>query len=148
MKIDEIDRKILNVLLENSRLSYREIAKKAGVSVVTIMKRVKELEKQKVIKSYTAELDYELLGFDVSAVIKMRISKGMLFEVEKKIAVDPHVFAVYDVTGDFDSIIIAKFKSRRAMDSFLKKIQTYEFVERTETVLVLNTIKEKNIKVN
>jgi len=148
MKIDEIDKKILNVLLGNSRLSYREIAKKVGVSVVTIMKRVKELEKEKIVKGYTAELDYEKLGFDVSAVIKMRISKGMLFEVEKKIAVDPHVFAVYDVTGDFDSIIIAKFKSRKAMDSFLKKIQTYEFVERTETVLVLNTIKEKNIKIN
>lgn len=145
MKIDEIDRKILNVLVQNSRRSYREIAKEVGVSVVTVLKRVKLLEKEKAIKAYTADLDYEKLGYDVSVIIKMRISKGKLFEVEKKIAVDPHVFAVYDVTGDFDSMIIAKFKSRKSLDVFLKKIQTYEFVERTETILILNALKEKNI---
>lgn len=148
MKIDETDKKILNVLLENSKLSYRNIAKKVGVSVVTILKRVKILEKENIIKTFTTDLDYEKLGYDVSVMIKMRISKGKLFEVEKKIAVDSHVFAVYDVTGDFDSMIIAKFKSRKTLDKFLKKIQAYEFVERTETILILNTIKEKNIIIN
>lgn len=147
MEIDEINRKILNVLLDNSRLSYRDIAKKVGVSVVTVLKRIKVLEKEKVIKGYSAELDYEKLDRDISIVMKMRIAKGKLFEVEKKIATNDNVFAVYDVTGDFDCIIIAKFKNRRAMDAFLKKTQTYEFMERTETSIILNTIKEKNIRV-
>ena len=147
MKIDEINKKILNVLLSNSKLSYRDIAKKVGVSVVTILKRVKELEKEGVIKNYTVNLDYDKLDYDISVIIKMRIAKGKLFEVEKKIATNANVFAVYDVTGDFDCIIIAKFKNRRAMDAFLKKTQTYEFMERTETSIVLNTIKEKNIGV-
>ena len=70
--------------------------------------------------------------------IKRRID----VDVEKKIAVDSHVFAVYDITGDFDAVVLAKFKSRKSMDAFLKKIQTYDFVERTETNLILNTIKE------
>lgn len=147
MEIDEVNRKILNVLLDNSRLSYRDIAKKVGVSVVTVLKRIKVLEKEKVIKGYSAELDYEKLDRDISIVMKMRIAKGKLFEVEKKIATNDNVFAVYDVTGDFDCIIIAKFKNRRAMDAFLKKTQTYEFMERTETSIILNTIKEKNIRV-
>lgn len=147
MKIDDINTRILNVLLENSRLSYREIAKRVDVSVVTVQKRVKWLEKEGIIERYTADFNYETLGYDVSVIINLRISKGQLFKVEKKIAVDPHVFAVYDVTGAFDAIIIAKFRNRRSMDAFLKKIQTYEFVERTETVLILNEIKEKNIKV-
>ncbi len=86
-------------------------------------------------------------ALSVSIIIKLRISKGKLFEVEKKIAVNPHVFAVYDVTGHFDAVIIAKFKNRKSMDSFLKKIQTYEFIERTETNLILNEIKEQSIKV-
>jgi len=146
MKIDSTDTKIINSLLENSRQSYRDIAKKVGVSVVTVLKRVKNLEKNKIITKYTSELDYERLGFDVSVIIKMRISKGKLFEVEKKIAMHPNVFAVYDITGAFDCQVIAKFKNRRAMDKFLKLIQTYEFVQRTETILVLNTIKEQNIK--
>jgi DNA-binding Lrp family transcriptional regulator len=147
MKIDETAKRILNVLLDNSRLSYRQIAKKVGVSVVTILKRVKWLEKEKIIKAYTAELDYEKLGYDVTAIIQIRISHGKAFEVGKRIAADPHVDAMYNVTGAFDNIAIAKFKSRKAMDAFLKRIQTYEFIERTETILVLNTIKEKNIKV-
>lgn len=141
------DQGILNILLDNSRLSFREIAKKAGVSVVTVINRVKELEKEKIIRSYTAELDYEKLGYDVQAVIQLRIAKGKLFEVEKRIATDPRVFAVYDTTGDFDALVIAKFKSRKILDNFLKKIQRYDFIQRTETKLVLNTIKEKNIKV-
>ncbi len=139
------DQKILNLLLENSRLSFRELAKKAGISVVTVINRVRELEKESIIKGYTAELDYEKLGYDVLAMILLRISKGKLFEVEKKISIHPNVFAVYDVTGHFDCLIIAKFNNRKALDVFLKKIQAYDFVERTETSLVLNTIKEKNI---
>ena len=70
-----------------------------------------------------------------------------MLDVEKKIAVHPNVFGIYDVTGTFDAVILARFKTRRQMDIFLKKIQTYEFVERTETKLILNTIKEKNIEV-
>ena len=52
------------------------------------------------------------------------------------------MFAIYDITGTFDAVILARFKSTRQMDAFLKKIQSYEFVERTETKLILKTIKE------
>lgn len=145
MAIDETDRKLLDVLLEDSRLSYRQIASKVGVSVATVMNRIKRLEKEGVIKRYTTVLDYEKLGYDIDAIISMKISKGKLFEVERKIAHHPAVAAVFDVTGDFDSTIIAKFKNRRALDSFLKNIQTYEFVEGTNTILVLNTIKNSQI---
>ncbi len=141
------DAEVLNILIENARLSAREIAKKAGVSVVTVLNRMKELEKQGVIKGYSAEIDSERIGYDVHAIIRLQIAKGKLFEVENKIAIHPNVFAVYDVTGEFDALVVAKFKSRKALDSFLKKIQTYDFVHRTETQLILNTIKERNIKV-
>lgn len=146
--MDNTDKNILNTLLQNARLSCREIAKIVGVSAVTVLKRIKSLEKQGSIKSYTAELDYEKLGYDISIIIKMRISKGRLIDVQKKIATHPNIFAVYDVTGAFDSIVIAKFKNRRRMDAFVKKIQTYEFIERTETMLILNTLKEKNIEIS
>src|SRR3989338_1444679 len=123
MAADETDGKILDALLEDSRLSYRQLAAKAGVSVATAMNRVKRLEKEGVIKGYTAVLDYEKLGYDIDAVISLNISKGKLFEVENRIAGNPAVAAVFDVTGDFDSTIIAKFRNRRALDAFLKKIQ-------------------------
>lgn len=145
MIIKPKEQKILNLLLDNSRLSFREIAKKAGISVVTVINKVKELEKQKIISRYTADLDYEKLGYDVQVVINLQIAKGKWFEVEDKIAKLPNVYAVYDVTGDHDSLIIAKFKSRKSLDNFLKKIQAFNFVEKTKTKLILNIIKEKNI---
>src|SRR3989344_2212043 len=146
MKHDELDKQIMNLLLENSRLSYRQIAKKLKVSAATIMNRTKLLEKGGVIKNYTISIDYEKVGFDIEAIIEMRISKGKLIEVEKKIATNPNVFAVYDITGDFDAIILARFENRRKLDTFLKKIQTYDFVERVFTKIILNTLKEQQLK--
>ena len=92
-------------------------------------------------------IDYEKLGYDVEVLIETRISKGKLFEVEKVIAAHPNVVSVYDLTGDFDALILARFRSRKDMDTFLKKIQTYDFVERTNTRFILNTIKEGQMKV-
>ena len=147
MELGQTDKKILNILIESSRLSLRQIAKKAGVSVATAMHHIKKLERDGIIRKYTTKLDYEKAGYDVDVIIEIRISKGKLFEVEKKIAMHPNVFAVYDITGAFDAVVLARFPTRRLMDNFLKKLQTYEFVERTETKLVLNTIKEENIGV-
>ena len=144
--VDDKDRKIINALLEDSRLSFRQVAKKVGVSVATVMNRVRILEKEGIIKGYNAIVDYDKLGFDIDVIISINVSKGKLFQVEKRIATDENVIAVYDVTGDYDSVVIAKFKNRRMLDNFLKKIQTYDFVERTNTVVILNTIKENRMK--
>jgi len=143
MEIDKTDVEILRVLEKNSRLSLRKIAKKIGVSVATVMHRINRLEKEGVIRKYVALLDYDKLGYELEAVISVDVAKGKLFEVERKIATDPNVTAVYDITGHFDVVVIARFKTRKALDSFIKKIQTYDFVEKTETAIVLNTIKEE-----
>ena len=147
IEIDELDKKILNILLEDARLSYRKIAKMLKVSPATIMNRINHLNKN-IIKKYSVLLDYEKLGYEIEVIIELRISKGKLIEVEKKIATHPNVVAVYDITGDYDAVIIARFKNRRAMDLFLKKIQTYDFVERTFTKFVLHTIKESPLVVS
>ena len=91
-------------------------------------------------------MDYEKLGFDVNIVVTLKISKGKLFEIEKKVATMPEVFAVYDQTGPRDTTLVAKFRNRKTMDQFIKKIQTFDFIESTETSVILNTIKEKQVK--
>ena len=146
MEIDDLDKKIMNALISNSRLSYRNIATMLKVSVATVMHRVDRLKKEKVIKGFTTLIDYDVLDYDIHVVIDVRVAKGKLFQVENKIASNPNVYAVYDTTGHFDATIVARFKNRRSMDAFLKKIQAYDFVERTETKLVLNTIKEEAVK--
>lgn len=144
--VADIDREVINALIDDSRLSYRQLAGKIGVSAATIMKHVKGLEKAGVIKGYTAVIDHEKLGFDIDVIIHIKVSKGKLFEVERKIATAESVRAVYDVTGDYDSVVVARFRNRRLLDSFLKKIQTYDFVERTNTIMILNTIKDRQMK--
>lgn len=146
-EIDETDRRIVRVMLENARLSYRQIAKRLLIAVATVMHRVNKLEQSGIIKKYTVQLDYQKLGYELVVCIDIRVAKGKLFEVERLVAKHPSVQAVYDVTGSFDSLVIAKFKNRKELDNFVKKIQTYDFVERTETRLVLNTIKEEFIEV-
>ncbi len=143
--IDAKDMLLLNILARNSRLSYRQLAKEAKLSVVTVINRTKALEQDKIIRKYTTDIDYERAGYDITAIISFRISKGKLLDVERKISTHPNVCAVYDCTGNFDAVAIVKFKTRKSLDTFLKTIQTFDFVERTETRLVLNTIKEKQI---
>ena len=145
-KIDDTDKKILNVLIDNARLSYRKIAKKTGVSVATVMNRINRLEKEGIITKYTVGIKYSKIGYDMQVIIDVRISEGRLKDAEKKIAAHPNVFAVYDNTGHFDATVIAKFKNRSSLDRFLKKIQSYDFIERIETKLLLSTVREHMIK--
>jgi len=142
LDLDKTDVKILEVLDENARLSVRKIAARVGVSPVTVLNRIKRIENAGIIKKYSAQLDYDKLDYEQQAIIELRVSNGKHFEVEKKIASNPNVCAVYDVTGEYDSMVIARFKNRKSLDSFIKNLQIVDFVEKTYTRMILNTIKE------
>jgi len=146
MQLDEVNQKILNALIENSRLSYRQIAKNTMISAATVMNRIKALEGEEIIKGYTTLINYEKLGFEFNVIIEVRVSHGNLADVEKKLALDNNIVAVFDATGDFDITLIGRFKNRRQLDAYIKKIQTFQFIERTSTKLVLKTIKEEPLK--
>lgn len=142
MNLDETDFKILRILLTDARLSSRQIAKKVGVSVGTTISRMKKMEHEKVIKGYSVTLDSEKLGYELTAIIEVTVSKGKLLETAKEIAMIPNVCAVYDVTGLTDTVVLAKFKNRRGLSKFVKSMLSMPFVERTNTHLVLTTVKE------
>lgn len=146
MKIDYIDHNILNELKQDAKIPLRKLAVRLQISFVTVMNRIKRLEKEGIISNYVTKINYEKLGFDIHVLIEIRISKGKLLELEKKIASSPFVYAVYDTTGEYDATILARFKSTRSMDTFLKKVQTFDFVERTNTKIVLNTVKEGQVE--
>ncbi len=148
MNLSNTDKRIINSLIENPRKSYRELAKVAHVSIATIGNRLKILEKNNIIHNYTTLIDYDLIGYDTHVMINIRVSQGQEKAVEKKLFNGPNVTSIYDITGDFDILVLARFKNRRELDAYLKIIQAYEFVERTQTNLVLNTIKEKPIEIN
>jgi DNA-binding Lrp family transcriptional regulator len=140
--IDKTDIRILEVLLSNAKLSYRDIGSRVGVSAATVMTRVKNLERQGIILRYSAILDHEKLGYELTAITEITVSKGKLLEMEREIAKLPSVCAVYDTTGLTDAILIAKFKNRQDLSNFTKSLLAMPFVERTNTHLVLTTVKE------
>jgi len=144
--MDELDDKILEKLNENARKSYREMARELNVSLSTVSKRIKKLEDEKVIERYIPLINQEKIGYDLTAVINVKISHGKLIEVQQKISKDKHVSGVFDITGDWDSLIIAHFKDRRDLNAFIKGVLSMENVEKTNTQLVLNIVKnEKRI---
>jgi len=142
MRLDETDVKILKALTINARLSSRQIAKQCSISSHTVLSRIKKMEKEGIIRGYSALLDQEKLGYELTVVSEITVSKGRLLEMENEIARLPNVCCVYDVTGLIDAIIIAKFKTREELSKFTKRLLALPYVERTNTHIVLTTIKE------
>ena len=142
MVLDETDVKILRSLVADARLSSRQVAKKSGVSIGTVLTRMKKLEKEGVVRGYSAVVNHEKLGYMLTALIEITVSKGRLLEMENEIARMSNVCAVYDVTGLTDAFVIAKFKSREDLSSFAKRLLALPYVERSNTHVVLTTIKE------
>ncbi len=140
--MDKIDENILKNLLVDARLSARQLSLKLGLSTVTVLSRIKKLEKEKIIKGYTSILNHEKLGYDLTAVIEIIAKKDKLVQVEDDLSGIENVCAVYDVTGNTDTLIIAKFKGREDLSKFIKNLSSISSVESTITHVVLNTVKE------
>ncbi|OUJ18094.1 DNA-binding transcriptional regulator Lrp family [Methanonatronarchaeum thermophilum] len=144
MNIDETDKKILRELQKDARKSYRKIAKQTDISEGTAYNRIKKLEKNKIIQGYTPDIDYQKIGYDLTTIIGITGEGSQLQELEQEIAQNPNVTALYDVTGQYDAITIAKFQNRKQLNQFIKQILKRKDVKKTYTMLTLNTIKEKH----
>ena len=142
MGLDETNVKILKALTEDARLSSRQVAKQCGISIGTALSRTRKMEVEGIIKGYAALLDQEKLGYELTVMTEITVSKGRLLEMENEIARIPNVCCVYDLTGLSDAAIIAKFKSREELSKFTKRLLSLPYVERTNTHVVLTTIKE------
>ena len=142
MELDETNVKLLKMLREDGRASLRAIAKELGTSTVTVLNRVNKLKKSGAIKGFTVKVDPTKLGFGLTALISLTAKRKHLVEVQKKIALHPNVCGVYDVTGEFDAVIVARFKNIRELNKFVKEALSSDWVGHTYTQVVLNVFKE------
>jgi len=140
--IDDLDKAILQELLNDSCISARSIAEKLDKSPTTITSRIKRLKEQGIIKDQGIMLNSQALGFEWTAIIEVQVGKGKLVETEQEIAKLDNAIAVYDVTGQTDIIVIGKFRNREELSQFTKKVLAFEYVERTISHISLNTVKE------
>lgn len=141
-RIDDLDERILGELVADSRSSAREIGARLDVSPSTVTARMERLRGSGVLRGYTADVDYARLGYDLTVVTEILVSKGRLLELENEIAKLPGVCAVYDVTGETDAIVISKCRNREELSRFTKGLLGMHFVERTNSHVVLTTVKE------
>ncbi len=142
MLVDSIDRRLVELLAEDSRKSIRDLARELGLAPSTVHARLKRLVESGVIKRFTVLPDYEVLGYNVTALILLQVEGGKIVDTGELIARNPHVIMVYDITGDYDLAVIAKFRSVSELDGFLKEINRLPYVKRSVTSMSLRVIKE------
>jgi len=140
--LDKTDERILKNLMMDGRLSARQLALKLGMSTVTILTRIKKMEKEKIILGYSALINHEKVGYSLTAIIEIIAKNDKIVSIEDEIAKFENVCGVYDITGSTDTIVIAKFKERDGLSKFVKDLAAIPNVENTTTHVVLNTTKE------
>jgi DNA-binding Lrp family transcriptional regulator len=140
--VDDVDRNIIRLLQEDSRKSFNKIAESLGIAVGTAYNRVKNLEDKGILKGYTIILDPIKLGYGLTALILIQAEGRYLPEVEKELAKLDAVISIYDITGDYDVAVVARFMNRASLNSFIKSTLKMPHVSKTVTNVVLNVVKE------
>ncbi|KXA92624.1 AsnC family transcriptional regulator [candidate division MSBL1 archaeon SCGC-AAA259M10] len=141
-EIDETDVEIVKKLEKNARGSFREIAEELNVSEGTVYNRVKKMQEEGIIKGFSARTDSMKLGKRLVAIIGLRVNGGHLVEVEEELAEEEEIRCAYDVTGEYDAMVIGRFETRAELNEFVKTTLSNKYVERTTTHIVLNVVKE------
>jgi Lrp/AsnC family transcriptional regulator for asnA, asnC and gidA len=142
IRLDPVDIKILSILQENCKLSYRKLGNMLGLSGVIVASRIKNLEQKGLLKGYTAILDPVKLGYDLTAIIFVQTEGGFLNDIEAELEKTANVIGVYEVTGDFDIIAVAKLRDRESLNILIKNLLLTPHVKRTLTNITLNVVKE------
>ncbi|AWB26232.1 HTH-type transcriptional regulator Lrp [Halococcoides cellulosivorans] len=142
MTYEHLDEKLINALLGDGRASLRSLAEDLDVSVTTVSNHLSELEDRGVVRRYTPKLDYDELGYDVTAILQLKTEGSAIPEVTETLSDLEQVISVYEVTGDYDVIAIGKFEDTDDMNEQIKGLLTDPAIVESNTSVVLNPVKE------
>lgn len=140
--VDDIDRQVVNALLDDGRASARDVAAETGVAATTVSRRMDQLVEAGVIEEYTARVDYAELGYAVTAIFQLSVDGSGLVEVTERLREQPNMIAVYEVTGSHDIVAVGKFRDTDDMNAHIKELLTDPDVRTASTAVVLNTVRE------
>jgi len=139
--LDEKDRKIIEILLNNGRATFTEMAKKIGITEAAIRKRVKRLEEIGVLKKYTAVVDNKLLGYSILGLVGVDAESDKLLKIANTIAENDWAKKVWITTGDHMIMIEIWAKDNREFMSIIEEIGKLDGVSKVCPAIVLETIK-------
>ena len=146
-QIDNIDRVILSELMINAKLPYTEIAKKLIVSAGTIHVRMKKMEEAGIVKNSRLHINYELLGFDLTAFLGIYLEKGSTYtDVIQQLNLIPEIVEAHYTTGVYSIFAKIRCKNTKHMRQILnEEIQSIKGIQRTETIISLEQSIDKHI---
>ena len=142
MTYENLDRKLVNALLGDGRASLRSLADDLDVSVTTVSNHLSNLEDEGIIQGYTPKVDYDKLGYDVTAIVQLKVEGSALPDVTDSLSEHEQMVSVYEVTGDYDIIAIGKFKDTDGMNDQIKELLTDVDIRESNTSVVLNAVSE------
>jgi len=140
--LDAIDVQLCALLGKDCRTSFRELGQMLHKSPTTIKTRIENLEAQGIIKSWGASIDYEKLGFEYIGIVEIEIMRTRTKEVLLEIAQHPNVFGVYDVTGDYEALVMLRARTRNEFRDLEEKIFGSRFISRITTHILLQKYKD------
>ena len=142
MTYENLDTELVNELLGDGRASLRSLAEDLEVSVTTVSNHLSDLEEEGVIQGYTPIIDYDAAGYDVTAVMQLKVEGDALGEITETLQDHDQMMSVYEVTGDYDIIAIGKFKDTDDMNDQIKALVTDPDIKQSNTSIVLNSVAE------
>ncbi|MBZ6496645.1 MULTISPECIES: HTH-type transcriptional regulator Lrp [Natrinema] len=142
MTYEHLDSDLVNELLNDGRASLRSLAEELDVSVTTVSNHLSDLEEEGVIEGYTPKIDYDAVGYDVTAVMQLKAEGNALPEITETLKDHRQMISVYEVTGDYDVIAIGKFKDTDDMNDQIKMLITDPDINQSNTSIVLNAVSE------
>ena len=140
-KIDEVDHRIIDLLVLNSRRSLKNLGMATELSSPSVMDRVRRLEEKGIIRSFTIDVDLEALGYSLQAIVRVRPLPGMLHIVERLIQETPEFIECDKVTGDDCFIAKLCFRSMAQLDAILDRIT--EKAETNTSIVKATPIKRR-----
>ncbi|MCK0157854.1 Lrp/AsnC ligand binding domain-containing protein [Cellulophaga sp. F20128] len=138
VKLDEIDHQILDMLIDNTRTPFTDIAKKLLISAGTVHVRVKKMEEAGIIQGSSLTLDYVKLGYSFIAYVGIFLEKTHQTKfVLERLAGIPYVTVAHITTGKFNIFCKIRARDTHHAKNIIFKIDDIDGISRTETMISL-----------
>lgn len=142
MTYEGLDREILEALRRDGRASLRTVAERLEVSTSTVSHRVKQMEADGIIRAYKPVIDYSKLGYRLTAITKIKAKGTQIPLIVAALAEEETLVDVYEITGDYDVMVIGKYPDEEMMNREIKRLLSHPEIEGTNTSIVLSVVKE------
>jgi len=139
----DLDFRLIRALQKDARRSNRQLAEDLGVAASTVGHRLKDLEDRGVIRGYRPIINYRELGLGLVAVTRIKARGDQLPNIVRALIQHPHLTHVYEITGEFDVMVIGRFRDESEMNREIKSMLGLPGIEGTNTSIVLDTPKEQ-----